>query len=164
MKLAFFLTAFCLILFRVYYGSLWPGHGERNPVTITISNGDDYEKIKYSGAIILTEDEAGIASMASGGYIRYRRNDIRLDAESDLQGNIRYVIRDGDHRLAPDGDGKKVIGQAVSEMIAYGFDARGRMLRVYKKGGDTALLRAMVLLKSPGLAETYRKFLVSHGK
>jgi hypothetical protein len=162
MKLAFFLVAFYLILFRVYYKSIWPGVWTNGRVSITISNGDDYEQIRYMGKIRLTEDESGIASISPGGYIKYRHNDIRLTAEGDIQGHITYDIRNDGRRLTPADDGRNVIHEALGEMIAYGFDARGRMLRVYNRGGDSALQVEMARMKSSGIADMYRTFLASH--
>lgn len=165
MKLAFFLVAFCLILFRLYYKAIWPaafGHGQR--VTITISTDGDYERIRYEGRIRLTDDETGIDSMAPGGYIQYRHNDKRLEAETDDQGHIGYDIRNDGRQLSPDGDGRSIIKEALREMIIYGFDGRERMYRLYQRGGDSALLQEVDQLKSPGLADMYRKFLASHGE
>ncbi len=162
MKLIFFLIGFFLIFLRIYLHSLWAGAGDNHSVTITISNGDDYEKIKYSGQITLTEDEAGIRSMTPGGYIQYRKNDIRLKAESDLQGNITYDIRNDDRPLTPESEGKPVIREAVGEMIAYGFDGKRRMMRIYERGGDSAVLSAMAKLKNGRLANEYRDFVRHH--
>ena len=162
MKLAFFLVGFCLIFLRVFYDAEWSGDKNRNRVTITISIDDDYEQIKYLGRIVLTEDETGIARIAPGGYIKYRHNDWRLRAESDLQGNITYDIRNDGDPLTAEGKGKEVIKEALREMILHGFDARERMLRVYNSGGDSALAREMGLMKEAGLSHMYREFLASH--
>jgi hypothetical protein len=163
MKLAFFLVGFCLILFRMYDRFIWPaafGHGHRT--SITISTDGDYEQIRYEGRIRLTDDETDIAFISPGGSIQYRHNDKRLEAESDGQGHILYEIRNKDGQLSPEGDGKPVIKEALRQMIVYGFDARDRMHRLYQRGGDSALQSELDQLKSPGLADMYRKFLASH--
>jgi len=163
MKLAFFLVAFCLLLFRMYYKSIWPAafdHPHRT--SITISTDGDYERIRYEGGIRLTDDETDIAFISSGGCIQYRHNDKRLLVESDAQGHIIYDIRNDDQQLSPDGDGKAVIKEALRQMIVYGFDGRDRMLRLYQRGGDSALRSELHQLKAPGLADMYRKFLDSH--
>ncbi|HVV03618.1 MAG TPA: hypothetical protein VHC96_05310 [Puia sp.] len=163
MKLAFFLVAFCLILFRMYYKSIWPAaFAHRHRTSITISTDGDYEQIRYEGRIRLTEDEAGIAFISPGGSIRYRHNDLRLEAESDDQGHVVYDIRNNGRDLSPEGDGRFVIKEALRQMIVYGFDARGRMDRLYQRGGDSALRSELDQLKGPGLADMYRKFLASH--
>jgi hypothetical protein len=163
MKLAFFLVAFCLVLFRMYYTSIWPAaFGHRHRTTITISTDGDYERIRYEGGITLTDDETGIKGISSGGSVQYRHNDLRLEAESDRPGHIVYDIRNKDGELAPEGDGKAVIKEAIRQMIVYGFDARNRMYRLYERGGDSALRSELDQLKSAGLADMYRKFLDSH--
>ena len=163
MKLAFFLVGFCLIFFRLYYKSIWPGaFDHRNRVTITISTDGDYERIRYEGRIRMTDDEGGIDSIASGGYIEYRHNDRKLKAERDAQGHIIYDIRDDGRQLSPEGDGRPVIKEALRQMIVYGFDARDRMYRLYQRGGDSALRSELDQLKAPGVADMYRKFLDSH--
>jgi len=163
MKLAFFLVGFCLIFFRLYYKSIWPAaFDHRNRVTITISTDGDYERIRYEGRIRLTEDETGIDSISSGGYIQYRHNDKKLEVETDDQGHIVYAIRSNGRELSPDGEGRPIVKEALRQMIIYGFDGRERMYRLYQRGGDSALLQELDQLKSPGLADMYRKFLSSH--
>jgi hypothetical protein len=159
MKMAFFLVAFCLILFRLYYKAIWPWAFHPNRVTITISTDGDYERIRYEGRITLTDDETGITGISSGGMVQYRHNDLRLEAESDQSGHIIYEIRNKDGELAPEGDGKAAIKEALRQMIVYGFDARERMYRLYQRGGDSAVRSELDQLKSPGLADMYRKFL-----
>jgi len=163
MKLAFFLVGFCLIFFRMYYKSIWPAaFSHRNRVTITISTDGDYERMRYEGRIRLTDDETGIDSLSSGGLVQYRHNDKRMEAESDDHGHIIYDIRMDGRQLSPEGDGKAVIKEALRQMIVYGFGGRDRMYRLYERGGDSALRSEVDQLKSPGLAEMYRKFLASH--
>jgi len=163
MKLAFFLVGFCLIFFRMYYKSIWPAaFAHRQRVTITISTDEDYERIRYEGRIRLTDDETGIAFISPGGSIHYRHNDKRLQAESDDQGRIIYEISSDGRQLSPEGDGKPVIKEALRQMIVYGFDAHDRMYRLYQRGGDSALRSEVDQLKSPGVADMYRKFLASH--
>ncbi|HEY4208843.1 MAG TPA: hypothetical protein VGM31_18585 [Puia sp.] len=162
MKLAFFLLGFCLVLFRWYYGSFWPGLFSQHRVTITISTDGDYERIRYDGRIRLTDDETGIAAISSEGYIEYRHNDRRLEAESDEQGHIIYDIHSHGRQLSPEGEGQAVVKEALRQMILYGFDGRDRMLRLYRRGGDSALRGELDQLKSPGLAGMYRTFMDSH--
>ncbi|HEY8971921.1 MAG TPA: hypothetical protein VIM64_22620 [Puia sp.] len=163
MKLAFFLVGFCLIFFRMYYKSVWPAaFDHRQRVTITIKTDGDYERIRYEGRIRLTDDETGIAFISPGGSLQYRHNDKRLEAESDDQGRIIYEIRSDGRQLSPEGDGKLIIKEALRQMIIHGFDARDRMHRLYQRGGDSALRSEVDQLKSPGIADMYRKFLASH--
>ncbi|HWK05874.1 MAG TPA: hypothetical protein VNS58_19670 [Puia sp.] len=152
MKLTFFLIAFCLVLLRVYFGS-W--HAGKDDVTITIGNGDDYEQIKYGGKIVLSDDETDIKSISPGGYIKYRKNSRKMSAESNVKGEITYVLTDNGDKLNGNDKGKAFIREAISEIIAYGFDAKERMERLYKKGGNAALLAEVGQLKSPGVVSLY---------
>jgi len=102
---------------------------------------------------------------------RGRPKKIRLVARGALVSEERFafirVIRDqvfdfNGRELSPEGDGKPVIKEALRQMIVYGFDARDRMHRLYQRGGDSALQSELDQLKSPGLADMYRKFLASH--
>jgi len=163
MKLAFFLVGFCLVLFRLYYKSIWPAAFDHaNRVTITISTDGDYERMRYEGRIRLTADETGIDSISPGGYIQYRHNDKRLEVETDEHGHIVYYIHNDGRQQSPDGDGRPIVEEALRQMIIYGFDGRERMYRLYQRGGDSALRQELDQLKSPGLADMYRKFLSSH--
>jgi hypothetical protein len=99
------------------------------------------EKIKYSGKFELTDDETAFKSISPGGYFKYEMNDETVKAESNLKGEIEYTLYDGkDNLVVSDDKGKKLLKEAIKEMIAWGYDAEGRMERVYKNGGINVLL------------------------
>jgi hypothetical protein len=149
MKLIFFLVAFCLISLRLYFS--WSGKDRENrglsESNMVVESDNFYEKINYSGKFELTEDETGFKSISPGGYFKFRRNDERVKAESNLKGEIEYTLSDGKNNLIMDEQGKKLLADAVKEMIAWGYDAEGRMERIYKKGGSKALLREVDSVK-----------------
>jgi len=150
MKLIFFLIAFSLVSIRVYFS--WAGlererRGESTS-DMVIKSDNYYEEIKYSGKFQLTDDETGFKSISPGGYFKYRKNDAIVKAESNLKGEIEYSIYDGQKKLSPDGEGKKWIAEAVHEMIAWGFDAKARMERIFQQGGKSALLREIDSVKT----------------
>jgi hypothetical protein len=155
MKITFFLIAFCLVFIRLYLG--WTGHWrhEANGGTMTISNGDDNLDITWSGKINLNDDETAIESMTPGGFLKYKHNDEKLFAESNLQGDIRYTMYDGQHDLTLNEEGKKFLAKTIHGMIELGFDADGRIDRLYKRGGKVALLNAAEELKSEDLKGRY---------
>jgi hypothetical protein len=155
MKITFFLIAFCLIFIRLYLG--WTGHwrNDSNGGTMTMSNGDDHFEIKWSGKIRLSDDEKAIESISPGGYLKFTHQDEKLLAESNMQGDISYKIYDGQQELAMDEKGKKFLAGAIREMIEFGFDAQGRMDRIYAKGGKMGLLSAEAELKSDNLRGMY---------
>lgn len=155
MKLTFFLIAFSLVFIRAYFSL--HGHDDKGKgnVTITIENGDDYEQIKYSGKIVLADDETSFKSISPGGYVKFRKNNVKLTAESNITGEIKYTLYDDDQLLPPGNNSQKIIASAIKEMIAYGFDARGRMERLYLKGGKAALINEIGNIKDAGLVNMY---------
>lgn len=155
MKMTFFLIAFCLVFIRLYLG--WTGQWGYNgdDGTITSDNGDDYTQLKWSGKAKLNENETSIESITPGGYLKFTHNDERMVAESNLQGDITYDLHDGRRTLTMDADGKKFLARIIQEMIGFGFDARGRMERIYKKGGKKALFDEEANLKSDQVRDMY---------
>jgi hypothetical protein len=155
MKITFFLIAFCLVFARLYLG--WTGHWRNggSDGTMTISNDDDDVEIKWSGKVNFNDDETAIASMTPGGYLRFRHNDEKLVAESNLQGDITYELYDGRARLVLDEKGQRFLAHSIHEMIEYGYDAKGRIDRIYKKGGTQALLEEEEKLKSDNMKGMY---------
>jgi len=155
MKLLFFLIAFSLVFLRAYF--LWAGHGHsgNEEGTMTIENGTDYVQIKWSGKFKINDEEDGFTSISPGGYFKYRKNDVRLVAKSNLQGEIHYDLFDGRESLAFDEKGKVFIKDAIKELFAYGFYAKERMEKIYEKGGRTALLEALENLKTDALRSMY---------
>jgi hypothetical protein len=157
MKLFFFLVAFCLVSFRFYMA--WSGKDEeRRGVSVSdmvVKSDGFYLQIKYSGKFQLSEDETGFKSISPGGYFKYRKNDIKVAAESNVRGGIDYSIYDGKNYLPADGEGKVLVAEAIKEMIAWGFDAEARMERVYQKGGPGALLAAVDSIKTDNVKIIY---------
>jgi hypothetical protein len=142
MKLIFFLVALSLISLRMYFS--WQGN-DREKRGISESNmvvqSDNFlEKINYVGKFELTDDETAFKSISPGGYFKYEMNDERVKAESNLKGEIEYTLYDGKNNLVMDDKGRKLLAEAIKEMIAWGYDAEGRMERVYQRGGVNALL------------------------
>jgi len=156
MKLFFFLTALCLVMLRAYFA--WSGHGPRNDNndgTMTISNGDFYEQIKWSGKVILSDDERSIVSIPPGGYLKFRENDIRMTAESNLRGEISYQLYDGQQHLSLNDSGRHFISAVLKKMIARGYYAQGRAERIFKNGGYRALLNELPNLEMDFIKAPY---------
>jgi hypothetical protein len=150
MKLFFFLVAFCLVSFRFYMA--WSGKDRQrrgiSESNMVVESNGFLEKISYSGKFQLSDDETSFKSISPGGYFKYRKNEIKVEAESNVRGGIDYSIYDGKNYLSADGEGKVLVAEAVQEMIAWGFDAEARMERVYQKGGPGALLAAVDSMKT----------------
>jgi hypothetical protein len=157
MKLIFFLIAFSLLSIRVYFS--WSGKDKEkrgeSVSSMVIKSDNYYEEIKYSGKFQLTDDETGFTSISPGGYFKFRKNEESVKAESNLKGEIEYRIYDGEKNLALDKEGKKLIAEAIREMIVQGFDAKARMERIYKKGGSRALISEIDSMKTDQIKAIY---------
>jgi hypothetical protein len=114
------------------------------------------EQIKYLGKFEITPDEKGLKSISPGGYLKFRLNDEKLRAESNLQGQIEYSIYDGEKNVSPgSGAGRELIARAIHEMLAWGFDAENRMNRIYQKGGSKALLAEIDSMRTDAVKILY---------
>ena len=163
MKLIFFLIAFCLITIRFYFH--WTGKDrERRGLSesnMVIKSDNFYEEINYLGKFQLSDDESSFKSISPGGYFKFRLNDVKVKAESDMRGEIQYKIYDGKNDLSLNEKGKLIVSKAIHEMIYWGYDAEGRMERVYQKGGSQALLREIDSMKGDQIRILYLKRLFS---
>lgn len=155
MKITFFLIAFCLVFVRLYLG--WTGHwgNDNNDGTMTIRNGDEDLEIKWSGKVRLNNDETAVESITPGGFLKFKHNDEKFAAESNIQGEISYTMYDGSEQLILDEKGKKFLANAIHEMIELGYDAQGRMNRIYGKAGNKGLLAEVEKFKDDNLKGMY---------
>jgi hypothetical protein len=149
MKITFFLIAFCLVFLRMYLSWTGPGGTDINNGTMIIGAGDDRTvEIKWSGKIAFNDDETAIASITPGGYLKYKNNDKKMVAESNMQGDIHYRLYDGDLQLSLDSTGKTRLAANIKEMISFGFHAEERVDLLARKGGKKALLDGMATSSS----------------
>jgi GH24 family phage-related lysozyme (muramidase) len=134
----------------------------RGASTLRINDGFNDQQIKYRGKIKFNDDETAIESMSRRGYIKYTTNDKELNAELNKQGQIEYELYDDGAKVSiNDVAGKKILAEAIKEIIAMGFDSRGRLERIYKKGGNQAVLSEIDNLKQDYLKALYIDFLLN---
>jgi hypothetical protein len=138
MKLTFFLIAFFLVLIRICFS--WFGHGGHDTGNIIMKSDGYIKEMHWSGKIRLSDDEKTIAGISPGGYLEYRENDTTLKAESNLQGEISYQLYDGHTSLSMGDSGKRFVSAILQKVAGFGFYAQERAERIYKKGGNMALL------------------------
>lgn len=155
MKLLFFIVALGLVMLAGYYSITGRGRNDNNNGTVTVTNGDYYEQVKWSGKIELSEDENSIDKLAPGGYLKFRENDAKMIAESNLQGEISYTLYDGNSKLALDDSGRHFIRASLKKMIARGFYSGGRAERINSKGGYQALIAELPNLKMDNIKGPY---------
>jgi len=148
------------MLLCVYFSKAGLGHHGNNNGTMVIK-GDNYdEEINWSGKTRLSDDEKSIAGITPGGYLKFRENDTTLKAESNLQGEISYTLYDGRENLPLNDSGRRFIAAALQKMIARGFYSEDRAERIYKKGGNKALLEELSRMKMEGTKEPYLDLLL----
>ena len=129
---------------------------------MTIGIGDYYAQIKWSGKVVFSEDENFIASMPPGGYLKFKENDAKLTAESNLQGEIAYTLNDGNQTLPLNDTGKRFISACIKKMIGWGYNANGRAEKINKKGGYRALIAELPNLKMQNIKGAYLDLLFSN--
>lgn len=163
MKLIFFLIAFILVGIRYYFS--WSGiDRERRGLSeshMVMTSDNFYESVDYSGKFELMDDESGFKSISPGGYFKFRKNDLKVKAESNLRGEIEYAVLEGNNTIPPGDQEKLLIAFAIREMIGFGYDAEGRMERVYQKGGIQALLNQADSMKMDPVRMIYLNKLLS---
>ncbi|MBS1915257.1 MAG: hypothetical protein JST87_03210 [Bacteroidetes bacterium] len=130
--------------------------------SIIISNNDDNLYINYQGEIQFTDDETAIKSITPNGFLKYTRNNKKLVAENSEHGEIKYDLDYNGKKLNPnDADGKQFMADVIKDMIQIGFDARGRMERLYKKGGTEAVLNEVQNMKADYVKGLYLEYLLA---
>lgn len=112
-------------------------------------------EIRYSGEVKINDDETGILSIPSNGYIKYKKNGKKLTIERGSDGEILYAINGGSKKSILDTAEKQFVATVIKEMIAHGLGAKDRAERIYKKGGASALLNEVELLKSDYVKSIY---------
>lgn len=130
--------------------------------TIVVNDGISKLKINYSGEIRFTDDELAIQSISPEGYLRYQKNDKKVFAVRDLNGRIKYEFYDQGRKLTEeDPDARKMLAEAIQEMISVGFDAQGRIKRLNEKGGLRAVLNAVDHINGDFVKSMYLEYLIS---
>ena len=111
---------------RIYFSWLGKDRESRgiSESNMVVKSDNFLEKISYVGKFEPTEDETAFKSISPGGYFKYEMNDERVKAESNLKGEIEYTLYDGKNNLVMDEKGKKLLAEAIKEMIAWGMIMR----------------------------------------
>jgi len=135
--------------------------GGRDGNYIVMRNGDVHEEIKYDGQIKINEDETAIDYISPNGYLMFIRNDEKLIIESNYHGQLVYEFNDEGKKSMLDENGRRVLAGLISEMMSFGFDAEARVERIYKRGGNAALLREIDHLKNDNTKEIYFERILS---
>jgi hypothetical protein len=91
---------------------------QRGNVTCIRSNDGKTEvEITYSGRIVFDEANAEIKAMAPKSYIKYKKDDRKLNAESDTEGRITYELDNGEKVAALTTDDKQFLAEAIKAIV-----------------------------------------------
>jgi hypothetical protein len=141
---------------------LWIAASCHRGNSISIFSDNDNLRINYSGEIKFNDDETAIKSISPDGYLKYIRNGKKLFAENNPQGEVRYEMDDDGKMIDPGShDGKMFLMRVISDMIDVGFDAKGRLQRLFKKGGTDAVLNAVDNLKMDYIKGMYLEYMLA---
>ncbi len=135
-----------------------------NQTKIVIATNTTREEINYAGDIRLTPDEATIESISAGGFIRYKTDYTQLKIKSDKKGVLTYSVDGKRSSKNISFEEAPVLKEALREMIAYGFDAGGRLERLRSTGGALAIMAAIGPLKNDFTKQLYIRELLSFGQ
>lgn len=124
----------------------------RTSTSITVSNGQDREEIKYNGYFHFNDQETAIDSMSPHAWLEFSNGQGEMKLTSDAHGGVTAAFSDSDTK-----NRQLLMSTAVSEMIAFGYDTDGRIRRLTAKGGQTALLDAMDECRSDDIKKRYLK-------
>jgi len=94
--------------------------GRRHSTIVETSN-NNYLKIEYAGKVYFNEAGTEISHISPGGYVKYEKNEKKLEAEDNGRGGVKYELYDNGEKLGMDENGKKFIAEAVHMMMRKGF-------------------------------------------
>jgi hypothetical protein len=110
---------------------------------MVMSDGANRVEVRYQGDIQFNEDETAITRISSNGYLEYWHNDEHVLAGNNDHGVVRVELyEDGKPVDLESAEGKALLARTIKGMIGLGFDVKGRIERIYRKGGYPALLKA----------------------
>lgn len=134
------------------------GKGQHS-ISITDENGS--LELKYSGEIVFNEAETSIKNISPDGFIRYKSNGQKFEAEPTGNGHVEYAINGGSKTIALSNEEAVLVAKAIKTMIAYGIGAGDRVERMFKKGGSEAVLNEVRNLKGDFVKSIYLDYLLN---
>ena len=163
MKITLLVLTISTLLASIYFTiNRW--ERPANQTKIVIATNNSREEITYAGNIRLTQDETAIETISAGGFIRYATNNAQLKIKSDKEGALSYSVNGKQYTKDVKSEQAQVLKEAISEMIAYGFDAAGRLERLRSNEGAPAVLAAIGALKNDAIKRLYIRELFSSGQ
>lgn len=138
---------------------------KKNKGYVTLTDGDTEITLKWKGKFTLADDDSTLTSLAPKGYFRL----MEIDDEGDER-RIRFNVKNGklQSRFSLNDDvrtmtarDKKWLKETLLIVLRHtGFNAEGRVARLYKRGGTKAVLSEMAHMRDFGMV-AYAKALMN---
>ena len=145
--------AFCIGTYLVYTKHAQGGE-PTSSMTVNDNKGN-YENLRYRGRIELNEDDSQIKSISPGGFFEFEKNGRKLSIQSDSKGRLSQIDSEGENKSSSGQTANLFLKEAVTELLAYGYDANDRIEKIARSGGDSALLSQVDGLKLDNLKVMY---------
>lgn len=102
-------------------------------------------EIEYKGKIVVSDDDKQIKSISPDGYLRITKssfgNSRKIEIESDSKGNLTKKYFDGRKEEAFSPNGEEWLEEILIDVIRKtGIGGKERIMRIYNKGGVSAVL------------------------
>jgi hypothetical protein len=129
--------------------------------TMRIFDGTNDQELSTKGKIIFNDTETAVESISPNGFLKYKNNDLKLKIELK-EGQIAYQLTEDGKKLdVNEANGKRVLAETIKAILETGFDARGRVERLYKKGGLPAVMAAAGTMQQDYTKAIYYEFLIN---
>jgi hypothetical protein len=162
MKPELFVSAFLLVMGGVCL--VWARHNGQLQIAgmhpnnhhIVVNSDEYHEELEYAGRIGISEDETTLQSISPDGYLRYIRNDSSIEIINDtVHHRLSCTFQVNGNKIENDSARIGMTQQALAAMFRWGYMAVERMEKLYRRGGDSALLQALSNLSDNNLKARY---------
>lgn len=128
--------------------------------TVSHKSGNQRLNLEYEGEIVFTDDDKAIKSISRGGYLLIRKTTFgdrrEVLAEPNSDGTINYEYRVGRSRQDWGKEGQEFLANVLIEVIrTTGMGAESRVERFYKKGGVSAVMEEVNLIRNDHVSKIY---------
>ena len=128
-----------------------------------MDDGVNRVEVSYNGEIEFNDDETAIARISSGGYVDCWRNEDHLIAGKTSNGVLLTELYENKQPVdTASVEGKALLARVIKAMVRMGFDIDGRMDRLYRKGGYSALLREVDSIDGDYIRTRYLERILDH--
>ncbi len=94
--------------------------------TIVVNGPGKHIYINYQGDVSFSGDSTRIEGLSAYGYLFYEKNDHKIEVTGDKDGKYSLTLYHRNDTAAQDEAGKKIIAEAVKEMMELGVRSSHR--------------------------------------